>query len=114
MAYDFTTSAGRVRLLISDVDDTDPLFSADEIDAFLALADGVLRAAALALETIAANETLLLKYARSRGLELNGPAVGRELRMQAKQWRDTAAEGDGEDTFLVAHAVDGYDFGYVL
>lgn len=108
MAYDPTTEAGRVRLLISDVDDASPVFTDDEIAAFLDLAgSSVLRAAALAAEAIAGNETLLLKHIRSRGLELDGPAVGRELRQLAKQWREAAAEDAGDDTFYIASVDDG-------
>lgn len=112
--YDLTTDAGKVRLLISDVDDANPVFADDEINTFLGLAGGVMLAAAVALETIAVNEALLLKYVRSRGLDLDGPAVARELRQQAKQWREHADDGDVEESFLIATSVDGYDFGYLL
>lgn len=116
MAYDLATDAGKVRLLISDVDNAAPVFTDEEIVTFLGLAGAVLLAAALALETVAANEALILKYVRSRGLDLDGPAVARELRQQAKQWREAAAAADldGEDTFVIAHTADGYDFGYIL
>lgn len=109
MPYDPTTDAGKVRLLISDVDDAAPVFTDGEIAAFLDLGgDSVLRAAALAAETIAGNETLLLKYIRSRGLELDGPAVGRELRQLAKQWRETSTADAGDDTFYIATVNDGW------
>lgn len=108
MPYDPSTSAGRVRLLISDVDDAQ-VFTDEEIAAFLDLGgDQVLRAAAFAAETLAGNETLLLKYIRSRGLELDGPAVGRELRQLAKQWREASTEDAGDDTFYIASVDDGW------
>jgi predicted homoserine dehydrogenase-like protein len=109
VVYDPSTDAGKVRLLISDVDDASPVFTDDEIAAFLTIHGDVMLAAALALETVAANETLLLKYIRSRGLELDGTAVGRELRQQARQWRDTAGTADGDVTFMVAAQPDGWD-----
>lgn len=111
MAYDPTTDVGTVRLLISDIDDSSPLFTDDEITRFLTLeGDDPYRAAAIALNVIAGNETLRLKYIRSKGLELDGPAVGRELRQQAKVLRDQAADRDAEESFLIAGNVDGYDF----
>lgn len=116
--YDLTTDAGKVRLLISDVDEDNHVFDDAEIDVFLDLTgDVVLLAAALALETVAANEVLILKYVRSRGLDLDGPSVGRELRQQAKQWRDQAAadaEADDEYTFDIVRPAAGHDYGYIL
>lgn len=117
MAYDPTTDAGTVRLLINDiVTDGDAatetqVFTDAEITRFLTLeGQDTYRAAAMALSTIAGNETLRMKYIRSRGLELDGPAVGRELRMQARDLRDQAAERDDEGTFMIASNVDGYDW----
>jgi hypothetical protein len=109
MPYDPSTAAGKVRLLISDVDDAAPVFTDAEITAFLDIHPDVMLAGALALETIAANETLLAKHIRSRGLELDGPAVGRELRQQARQWRAAALDADSDASFMVARPFDGYD-----
>ena len=113
MAYDPSTPAGRVRLLISDVDDNNQVFVDEEIDAFLDMAGSNVRlAAADALDVIAGNETLRLKYVRSRGLELDGPAVGRELRLQAKQHREVAMEqGAADDVLIIVDNADGYDLG---
>ena len=63
--YDITTDRGRVRLLCTDTDDTigapAQYFQDSEIDFFLtAMSSSVLRAAALALYTIAAQEVLSL------------------------------------------------------
>lgn len=109
--YDPGTDLGTVRLLISDVDETSAVFDDAEVTRFLTLeGSDPYRAAAAALLTIAGNETLRLKYIRSKGLELDGPAVGRELRQQARELRDQAADLDDEGTFMVASNVDGYDW----
>lgn len=55
MAIDMTTSAGRVRLLIGDTNESDFIFSADEITAMLVLGNSdVFGAAALCCQSIAA------------------------------------------------------------
>lgn len=115
MAYDPTSDAGTVRLLISDLvtdGDADPqsqVFTDAEVTRFLTLEGGdTYRAAAAALLAIAGNETLRLKYIRSKGLELDGPAVGSELRMQARDLREQANVRDDEGSFMVAGNPDGY------
>lgn len=95
--YALATDAGKVRLLITDVDATEPLFQDDEIDAFLALEGGVRRAAALALETTASNEALVQKMTRLMDLSTNGPAVAKELRERATSLREQADRDDMVD-----------------
>lgn len=85
--YDVSTDRGKVRLLITDVQEANPLFQDAEIDAFLALNTSVRMAAAAALEVIAASEVLVLKKIVNLDLETDGPAVARELRELAKQLR---------------------------
>lgn len=85
--YDVSTDRGKVRLLITDVQEANPLFQDAEIDAFLALNTSVRLAAAAALEVIAASEVLVLKKIVNLDLETDGPAVARELRELAKQLR---------------------------
>lgn len=109
--YDPTTDLGTVRLLISDVVEATAVFDDDEITRLLTLeGSDTYRAAAAALLVIAGNETLRLKYIRSKGLELDGPAVGRELRQQAKELREQAADRDAEESFMIVSNVDGYDW----
>lgn len=87
-----------LRLLISDVNDgDDQVFSDPDLVRFLSLTRGVKRAAALALTTIAANETLLLKHVTSRGITLDGPAVGKALRELAMSLRAEADTDDAAD-----------------
>lgn len=85
--YDVSTDRGKVRLLITDVQEANPLFQDAEIDAFLTLNTSVRLAAAAALEVIAASEVLVLKKITILDLESDGPAVARELRELAKQLR---------------------------
>jgi len=85
--YDVTTDRGKVRLLCTDVLESNPLFQDAEIDAFLSMNTGVRLAAAAALEVIAASEVLVLKKIINLDLETDGPAVARELRELAKQLR---------------------------
>ncbi len=85
--YDVSTDRGKVRLLITDVQEANPLFQDAEIDAFLAMNTSVRLAAAAALEVIAASEVMVLKKIVNLDLETDGPAVARELRELAKQLR---------------------------
>jgi hypothetical protein len=94
--YDPSTPRGQVRLLISDTTD-DPVFSNTEVDTFLALEGDVVQlAAALALLTIAGDEALTSKVIRTQDLSTDGAKLAAELRAQAKEFRDQAAdEGEG-------------------
>lgn len=107
--YQPGTSRGRVRLLISDVDQTTATFTDEEIDTFLTLEDDDVRlAAAQALDTIASNEALVSKRIRLLDLQTDGPAVAKalreragELRRQAREGADGALGGDFELAELV-------------
>lgn len=105
---DYATDRGKVRLVITDVDSTNPLFDDDQVDAFLGIeADNVLRAAALALETIASNESLVQKMTRLVDLQTNGPAVAKDLRDHAKNLRERADALETDDAFDWAEWVTG-------
>lgn len=98
---------GTVRLLITDWPETESefIFADGQIQAFLALRqDNPMRAAATALMTLAANETLLYKYLRTDDLTVDGVKGGTELRLQA---RDLERQADAED------ALDGDFFNVV-
>jgi Arc/MetJ family transcription regulator len=96
--YDPTTDRGLVRLLITDVDSTQPLFQDVEVDAFLALQAGsVKRAAAQALDVIASNEALVQKATRLMDLTTDGPAVAKALREHAVLLRDQVLEDEARD-----------------
>lgn len=97
MSYDPTTDAGKVRLLITDTDTTNEIFTDVEIGVFLSMAaEGDVRlAAAEAMETIARSEALVQKKIKLLDLTTDGPAVAKELRESAQILRDQAEnEGD--------------------
>jgi hypothetical protein len=94
MPYDPATPVGQVRLLIVDTS-SDPVFDDAEINAFLTLCQSsVKRAAARALETIAADEALTSKRITDHDLSTDGPAVAAELRMLAAALRAEAVSDD--------------------
>lgn len=93
--YDDTTDRGKVRLLCTDVDSTDPCFQDSEIDAFLSLAsNSVFKATALALMSIAVNEALVSKRIKLLDLTTDGPAVAKALNEKAKEYMALAEAAD--------------------
>ncbi|MEE9451094.1 MAG: hypothetical protein V3V72_13675 [Ignavibacteriaceae bacterium] len=91
--YDPSTEAGKVRLLITDTDHDNEIFSDSEVSTFLSLTavDGsndINLAAAMALETIAASEALVQKKIKLLDLTTDGPAVATSLRAAAKILRE--------------------------
>lgn len=111
MPYDPTTDAGQVRLLITDTSD-DPsvrLFDDAEIDTFLLLEGAnVFSAAALALETVAVNEALVLKVIRTLDVQTDGAKVADSLLKRAGLLRTRALDDidDAADDFAVAEFAD--------
>ena len=90
---DFSTDAGKVRLLISDIDTAAPIFNDASVEAFLDVSGGnVKRAAAAALMVIAVNETLVQKRISLLDLRTDGPAEAEALRKLAVQYRAEADE----------------------
>ncbi len=92
VTYDISTEVGQVRLLITDTDTTDNIFSDEEINQFLSLTEidsetDVRLAAALGLETIAASEALVQKKISMLDLSTDGPAVAKSLREAAQRLR---------------------------
>lgn len=91
MPISYTTPAGQVRLLINDTVEASPVFTDDEITAFLAMeSDSVKLAAAQALDTIADDEALTSKVITSQDLRTDGASVAVALRERAKQLRTQA------------------------
>lgn len=105
--YDLSSEIGKVRLLIPDRDVTAPIFEDEEIQAFLSLEGDVRRAAALALETVAADEALTLRMTSVLGLSVNGVAAAQALLARAAELRRQAeeAEARGEALFDWAEMV---------
>lgn len=90
MAIDYGTDAGRVRLLIPDVDETALLFTDEQVAAFLAMEGGVKKAAALALETAASSEVMVSKVIRTQDLTTDGARVSDALLKRAASLRQQA------------------------
>jgi len=92
------TSIGRVRLLITDTNLVDAVFTDEEINDFLAIEnDSVLYAAAMALETIGTSEALTSKVIRLLDISTDGRAVSAELRARAVVLRERADKLEAAD-----------------
>lgn len=107
--YNVATPRGQVRLLCTDTDDAYPLFEDDEIDYFLTLMAGnTLRAAAVALLTLGAQENMLMKRIRLLDLQTDGPAQAAEFRALALAYQekaDLAEAGEPGGSFDYAEMV---------
>lgn len=99
--FDVATSRGQVRLLVPDSSPTTYVFDDAEIDAFLTLeSSSVRRAAAMALETLASNEALVLKVIRILELSTDGAKTADALLKRAALLRSQADEVDAADGAL--------------
>ena len=85
---DPTTTLGKMRLLTTDTDPSRPIMDDADLTAFLGMAGHYMPAAAMALDSIAANETLSLKSMNIMGMSTDGPAVAKALMKRAQQLRD--------------------------
>lgn len=93
--YDLTTDLGKVRLLIPDRVTPGHVFEDNELSAFLAIEGSVKGAAALALETIASDQALVLKVMRLLDLQTDGARVAEALLKRAAELRAQAEDGEG-------------------
>lgn len=103
--YDLSTDVGKIRALITDTNQNRPILSNEEIQTFLDLESGVLkRGAALALETIGTNETLVLKVIQVLDLRTDGAKVADSLLKRAERLREQADkdEASGYAGFEIA------------
>ena len=101
-SYEVGTDAGKVRLLLNDVD-APWVFHDDEIEAFLDLEGGNVKlAAAQAIDTNADNQALAVKVLRSQDKSTDGAKLADALRARAAELRRQAAEAaeSGEDFFF--------------
>lgn len=98
MAIDYTAPVGQVRLLISDVDEANPILDDPMIEGFLTLNAGhVRRAAADALDAIASSESLVSKVLKTQDLSTDGAKVADSLRKHADRLRQLADEAEADD-----------------
>jgi hypothetical protein len=96
--YDLGTNIGKVRMLIPDHDEDNAIFTDEEIEAFLSLEDNsIRRAAAVALETMAANDAYVLKNMSLLDINTNGPAVSAALLQRAALLREQAKSAEETD-----------------
>lgn len=85
-----TTDIGKVRQLVTDLDPANPIFPDDQmIQNFIDLEGGSIKsAAALAWETIAGSQALLLKVIQLLDLKQDGKSTAQGLLAVAQQFRD--------------------------
>ena len=96
--YDPTTDRGRVRMLITDRNAATEIFNDGEIDAYLLMmGSNVLRAAALALMTIASEEALQLKVIKLLELTTDGAKLADSLRALALEYQEKADLAEAAD-----------------
>lgn len=90
--YDITTDTGKMRAIIPDTNATGShLFEDAELAAFLAIeGNSVKRGAALAVETIATNEALVLKVIKLLDLTTDGAKLSDALLKRAALLRQQA------------------------
>ena len=112
-SFDISSDLGKVRLLIPDRDSGAPIFGDDEILALLSIEDGVKRATALALETIASDNAMTLKVIRLLDLSTDGAKTSDAILKRAQLLRDQAGVSDesDDDGFDIAEMVYD-DFSY--
>jgi hypothetical protein len=99
-SYDLSNPIGVTRLLIPDKALATMIFTDEEIASLLnmELSNHPKRAAALALETIAADRAMVLQVITTNGLSVNGEAVARALQKRADALRSQAeAEEAAQD-----------------
>lgn len=113
--YDVSTDVGKTRMLIPDRVYESLFFTDEEIEAFLSLeASNVLRAAALALETMASDQAMTLKVIRLMDLTTDGQKTSQALLERADRLRsqaddaELAEEGGGFD--IAEWVVDPFSY----
>lgn len=106
--YEPTTNIGRVRRTIPDKVELEAFWSDEEIQSFLNDEGGDWRrACALALETMASDNLLVMKVIRVQDVETNTDRMAKLLMDRAKNLRELSAIEDSTtgDSFEVAEVV---------
>lgn len=101
--YDLNTDTGIMRLVIPDrvnTADEPAIFSDEELAVYQAIEDGLKRACAAAIETIATDQALVLKVMRVQNISTDGAKLAAELRARAAQLRSQAAADDADEGLL--------------
>jgi hypothetical protein len=93
--FDLKPTVARLRVLIPDNDDATYVFEDAELEVFYGLeGNSIKRGAALALETIASNEAMVLKVVRLLDLSTDGAKVSDALLKRAALLRRQADDGE--------------------
>lgn len=93
--YILSTDVGKIRLLIPDNKEASYIFEDAEIEGLLSLeGNSVKRAAALALETIASDETMVLKVIKLLDVQTDGAKVADALLKRAAELRKQANDDE--------------------
>jgi len=112
MTLDLATDRGKVRLLIQDDNETYEFYTNAKIDCFITLAgdlDGkvVFNASALALESWASNQLMVLKVIERLDLKTDGAKVAAEMRLRANGLREQAMAASDDAGFEIAEMALG-------
>lgn len=95
--YDPTTDIGRIRRTIPDKVEADAFWTDEELQSFLLDEGDWRRATALALETMASDDLLVLKVIKIQNIETNTDRMASALMKRAQKLRDLAVEADAND-----------------
>lgn len=112
--YDPSTDIGRVRRTIPDRVEEEAIFSDEEVTSFITDEGNWRRATALALETIATDQALVLKVVKVQNIQTDGAKLSDALLKRASLLREQADidDNNSEDgSFEIAQQIFN-DFGY--
>jgi hypothetical protein len=102
---DTSTALGKVRVLITDGDVAHPIFTDDQLQVFIDLeGEDIFLASALAIETIATSEALILKVIETLDVKTDGAKLAEALMKRAKSMRDRVNTESG--SFAIAAMID--------
>lgn len=106
--YNPTDNIGRVRRTLPDRVEADAIWTDEEIESFLLDEDGDWRrATALALETMASDQLLVLRVIRVQNIETSTDRLMMAMLKRASALREQAKEADASDgsAFEIAEVV---------
>jgi hypothetical protein len=112
-SYDLSKPIGQVRFITSDRDPQNAILQDEEYQAALDMNGGVVKlAAADALDVIANDAALVDRKIAVLGIDADGPAVAKELRVHAQRLRDQVAAAQKLEAEAAAEAEDDGE-GYI-
>jgi hypothetical protein len=107
--YDISTDLGKCRLLITDTDPTRPLLDDADVQAFITMTGHYMPAAAMALDTLAANMVFSQGVVNIMGMTVDSASAAKMLMARAEKLRAdyalySSSNGPG---FATAEMPDG-------